>query len=59
MNATTSDWFAGLDTRERKALVCMLFAVRADSAIVNNPYSMVFTEFLHRLDAEYHALKGC
>lgn len=57
MNATTSDWFAGLATEERKALVCMLFEVRKAPAIVMSPRSMLFTEFLHRLDSEYHALK--
>lgn len=57
MNATTSDWFAGLATEERKALVCMLFAIRGNSAIVHHPRAMLFTEFLARLDAEYHALK--
>ena len=58
MNATTSDWFAGLAQVEQKALVCMLYGVRDDPCIVNSPRRMVFTEFLARLDSEYHAYKS-
>lgn len=58
MNATTSDWFAGLANDEKKALVCMLFDIRNSSSITNNPRHMLFKELLARLDAEYHAIKG-
>lgn len=57
VKSNTSDWFAGLSQRERKDLVCLLFSLR--ESVAGHPYRMLFIELLHRLDAEYHILKGC
>ncbi len=51
----TSRWFASLTSRERKALVCLLFEVTR--LIQNHSNYRLFREFLGRLDDEYHSLK--
>ena len=56
MNSNTSHWFEGLSTRERKDLVCLLFGMRSD--LEGHRHYMLFLELIHRLDAEYHGLKG-
>ena len=56
MKSNTSDWFEGLSQRERKDLVCLLFDIRDE--VKKHQHYKLFMELMHRLDAEYHAMKG-
>lgn len=42
--------------REQKDLICLLFGIRTE--LESHRHYKLFNEFLHRLDAEYHANKG-
>jgi hypothetical protein len=55
MKVTTSDWFATLDLRSMKMLVCLLFDL--DPKARESRYYDLFVGLRDHLDDEYHAAK--
>jgi len=55
MKETTSNWFATLDLRSMKMLVCLLFDL--DPKARESRYCDLFIGLRDHLDNEYHAAK--